>query len=214
MKEAYYLDCNSFVPFPFQSNLSDRKLWNNLRKLCIPPKIRLSLWCVVRDLIPTQANLASLHVVTGGSCFLCKFHHASTSHSILFCMMVRHIWKNTIFWASLKLFKAASFFECVVYIINIVETKILNCILFFVGQYGRKIVGVVMLIQRRLDTFRLIGCLLMLRVFVIRGCRVFLLVMGLRRFRINRGHILLSIISDLRFMRRLILSIINLVWGW
>lgn len=116
VKEGYHIECNNFHPLPFQSDIPDMKLWNKIWKVRIPPKIRIFLWRAMRDFISSHANLKSHHVLTDPSCSFCKFHYASTSHTLIFCPMVVHIWKDSIFWTHLKLLKDASFFECVDYL--------------------------------------------------------------------------------------------------
>lgn len=116
VRDGYHLANNSLVPHPFQSKQPNLSWWKTLWKLNISPKIRIFLWRASLDIIPSPTNLFSHHVPVEESCFLCNFYYASTSHCILFCRLVRNVWKNTIFWNCLKSHIAASFLDCILYV--------------------------------------------------------------------------------------------------
>lgn len=63
----------------------------------------------------------SKHFPTNGICLLCKFNVATTSHCLMFCHEVRHVWKKSMFWNHLGKMKSTTFIFC-----GLVLTKLLK----------------------------------------------------------------------------------------
>ncbi|XP_073041972.1 uncharacterized protein [Primulina eburnea] len=74
------------------------------------------MWKASKDIIPTDVNLLSHHIPILGTCSLCNYHYASTSHCLLFCLAIKDVWKHTPFWYCLKKHRDASFLDCALYV--------------------------------------------------------------------------------------------------
>lgn len=119
VKSGYHVDTNCWST---PSNTSRHPLsswWKTLWNLRLPPKIRIFMWKASRDFIPTEVNLMSHHISIIGQCSLCRFHCASTSHCLIFCNAVKHVWKKTSFWGCLKSHSNAKFLDCAIYMSKI-----------------------------------------------------------------------------------------------
>lgn len=68
---------------------------------------------MANDIITTEANLISHHVPGNPRCVLCYFHWANTTHSLLFCQGVKHVWKISKWWSVLKRFRYASMIDII-----------------------------------------------------------------------------------------------------
>ncbi|XP_073120683.1 uncharacterized protein [Henckelia pumila] len=95
-------------------NLHSPSLGGNGCGICMspPPKVRIFLWRAFHDYIPSELNLQRHHVPVKGCCALCGSSKASTSHYLLFCPQIKKFWKDTQFWAHLKLFRNLNFLDC------------------------------------------------------------------------------------------------------
>ncbi|XP_075499819.1 uncharacterized protein LOC142538372 [Primulina tabacum] len=116
VKDGYYLETGSWETPPFNSRQPLGTWWRKIWKLRLPPKVRIFMWKASRDIIPTDVNLLSHHIPTHGSCSMCNFHYASTSHCLLFCLAIKDVWKNTSFWYCLKKHRDAFFLDCALYV--------------------------------------------------------------------------------------------------
>lgn len=83
--------------------------WGKFWNLKIPPKVKIFIWKVIQNYIPTELNLAKHHIPTQGMCFLCKFHLDSTCHSFFFCDVP--IWKTSSFWPFINPFRDSAFLD-------------------------------------------------------------------------------------------------------
>lgn len=115
---GYFLKAKGFHPPQFHSAHSLQGWWKLLWKLCIPPKVRIFLWRATSNFIHTASNLLSKQVTSSGYCPLCHYFEASISHCLIFCNMVRPIWKKSIFWQYLCKMKFTSFIDCALLIAN------------------------------------------------------------------------------------------------
>ena len=72
----------------------DKKLWNGIWKLRVPPKVRHFLWRVVRDALPTKINLLKRNVMADGVCELYRESNEDTLHALWLCDTVKTIWMS------------------------------------------------------------------------------------------------------------------------
>lgn len=70
-------------------------LWKHIWKLQIPPKIRLFLWSLSHDALPTKTNLFHRHIILDIICPLCSTDAAETTvHTFLYCQWTAAIWSH------------------------------------------------------------------------------------------------------------------------
>lgn len=110
------METKCWDPPSFSSRQSLGFWWRKIWKLRLPPKVRIFMWKASRDFLPTEVNLLAHHIPIRGACSLCNFHYASTTHCLIFCLVVKEVWKNTPFWFCLKNHQDATFIECAIYI--------------------------------------------------------------------------------------------------
>lgn len=63
--------------------------WNKIWNLGIFPKTKIFIWKVSHDNIVSEANLVTHHISGDPRCVLCGFYWANTSHSLLFCQIIK-----------------------------------------------------------------------------------------------------------------------------
>lgn len=132
VKSGYALEMNFTLPPQFQSSHPNMDWWKLIWKLSLPPKLRIFIWRASKDLIPTDANLLSRYVPTTGLCPLCKSGIASTSHCLIFCPLVKNLWKNTVFWNHLKRMHYAKFLDCLLLLVKVLKVVELEKFVFMV----------------------------------------------------------------------------------
>ncbi|KAL6520547.1 hypothetical protein OROMI_032309 [Orobanche minor] len=102
VKSAYLLETGYYDSDPNMSAKGCKSWSKAVWSLSIPPKVRVFLWRAFSNLIPTSANLEQHHVPVDGICGLCHDRWDSTEHSLIFCPLVRNIWKKSSFWPIVK----------------------------------------------------------------------------------------------------------------
>jgi hypothetical protein len=70
------------------------KSWTNLWKVNVTSKIRVFLWRLAKQSLPTGDLLHHRHIATSSSCLLCG-RTDSWRHSLLECPMARSAWALT-----------------------------------------------------------------------------------------------------------------------
>jgi hypothetical protein len=71
------------------------KSWTNLWKVNVTSKIRVFLWRLAKQSLPTGDLLHHRHIATSSSCLLCG-RTDSWRHSLLECPMARSAWALTV----------------------------------------------------------------------------------------------------------------------
>ena len=59
-----------------------KSIWNEIWKLEVPNRVRLLLWCVGNDSLPTRVNLTRRKMLTKSTCSLCKLEPEDTLHAL------------------------------------------------------------------------------------------------------------------------------------
>lgn len=77
-------------------------IWSNIWNLKIPPKVKMFLWRVLHDIIPTEVNLYRHHVPNNPRCALCGYYWSNTSHALFFCQEIKKLWNYSKWWIPLK----------------------------------------------------------------------------------------------------------------
>ena len=67
---------------------ADGLIWNKLRKLHIPNKIKVFGWKAIHDILPTHENLTRRHIVEDSTCALCKRSKETAIHALWDCPAV------------------------------------------------------------------------------------------------------------------------------
>ena len=68
-------------------------LWKRIWQLKIPPKIRIFLWKVCVNALPTMSNLRKRGVSTDGLCPVCGLEEETILHALCRCMAVKEFWR-------------------------------------------------------------------------------------------------------------------------
>ncbi|XP_073059735.1 uncharacterized protein [Primulina eburnea] len=97
VRDGCRLQRGLFSPPEHQVTYSLNSWWAFIWSLSIPPKSRLFWWSISHDCIPTNQNLMRHHVPVSGSCILCNSSMDSTFHSLIFCLAIKHLWRNNTF---------------------------------------------------------------------------------------------------------------------
>jgi len=71
-----------------------RTLWTKLWHLSIPPKLRIFMWSICHNAIPTRENLYKRKLLPDPICSLCNTCPETTEHLFLLCKWTKNIWKD------------------------------------------------------------------------------------------------------------------------
>lgn len=70
-------------------------LWKSIWKLHLPPKIRIFLWSICQNALPTRDNLFQRHISPDPVCALCATHMPETlEHLFLLCPWTLKVWSH------------------------------------------------------------------------------------------------------------------------
>ncbi|KAL5794878.1 hypothetical protein ACOSP7_003472 [Xanthoceras sorbifolium] len=98
------------------SSSPDSKWWLALWNLNIPPKIKIFIWRVCNNAIPSLCNLCSRKIVVDPCCSRCGDAPESSAHALFWCSSVRPIWESTVFWDVLNLQRHISCFDLILWV--------------------------------------------------------------------------------------------------
>lgn len=73
------------------------KVWHLIWTLQVPPKVKIFLWLVLHDVLPTKVNLANRKVLSAASCSLCGFSGKTFMQALFYCAFAQRVWRDTIF---------------------------------------------------------------------------------------------------------------------
>lgn len=71
-------------------------LWTNIWKLNTPPKIRIFMWNLCQNALPTKDNLFRMKILPDPICPLCSHERETAEHLFLLCYWTRQIWDDPI----------------------------------------------------------------------------------------------------------------------
>ncbi|KAL5775011.1 hypothetical protein ACOSP7_012568 [Xanthoceras sorbifolium] len=98
------------------SSSPDSKWWLALWNLNIPPKIKIFIWRVCHNAIPSLCNLCSRKIVVDPCCSRCGDAPESSAHALFWCSSVRPIWESSVFWDVLNLQRHISCFDLILWV--------------------------------------------------------------------------------------------------
>ena len=70
----------------------DRRLWNHIWKLNIPPKVRNFVWHACSNILPTSTNLCRKRIPLNPACAICQQHDETVAHAFWGCPLARNVW--------------------------------------------------------------------------------------------------------------------------
>ena len=69
----------------------DRRLWNRIWKLNIPPKVRNFVWRACSDILPNSTNLCRKRIPLNPACAICQQHDETVAHALWGCPLARNV---------------------------------------------------------------------------------------------------------------------------
>ncbi|KAM6576935.1 hypothetical protein CsatB_028772 [Cannabis sativa] len=117
--------------------------WKFFWNLVLPPKIRIFVWKVLHNILPTAAALFKKKVLTSAECSLCALSWESIGHALFGCKHAKVIWKTSKF--RLDLSKAQNMFNgdylhSLSTILNQQDFELLLCIMWGIWTDRNKVV--------------------------------------------------------------------------
>ncbi|KAM6596102.1 hypothetical protein CsatA_006626 [Cannabis sativa] len=117
--------------------------WKFFWNLVLPPKIRIFVWKVLHNILPTAAALFKKKVLTSAECSLCASSWESIGHALFGCKHAKVIWKTSKF--RLDLSKAQNMFNgdylhSLSTILNQQDFELLLCIMWGIWTDRNKVV--------------------------------------------------------------------------
>ena len=70
----------------------DKKLWNRIWQLQVPPKVRMFVWRACLDILPTCMKLCQRKIPVDPACAVCHHHDETVAHALWGCPMARNVW--------------------------------------------------------------------------------------------------------------------------
>ena len=70
----------------------DKKLWNKVWRLGVPPKVRNLVWRACSDILPTRANLFRRKIPINPLCTVCGQVDETVTHTLWECPLARNVW--------------------------------------------------------------------------------------------------------------------------
>ena len=100
VKSGYQLLCESETLGAASSSDSSKQnlFWKRVWKLHIPNKIKVFLWRVCSNALPTMENLKRRRVLEDAKCKSCLAAEENTLHAIWSCEKLQHIWFPCFSW--------------------------------------------------------------------------------------------------------------------
>uniref|UniRef100_A0A803QHU6 Reverse transcriptase domain-containing protein n=1 Tax=Cannabis sativa TaxID=3483 RepID=A0A803QHU6_CANSA len=122
---------------------NQRDWWKYFWNLNLPPKIRIFVWKVLHNILPTAAALFKKKVLTSAECSLCASNWESIGHALFGCKHAKAIWKISTF--QLDLSKAQNMFngdylQNLSTILSQQDFELLLCILWGIWTDRNKVV--------------------------------------------------------------------------
>ncbi|KAL5738018.1 hypothetical protein ACOSP7_030779 [Xanthoceras sorbifolium] len=116
VKSGYRVAAQEKLSLKGSSSCLDSKWWLALWNLNIPPKIKIFIWRVCLNAIPSLCNLCSRKIVVDPCCSRCGDAPESSAHALFWCSSVRPIWESTVFWDILNLQCHISCFDMLLWV--------------------------------------------------------------------------------------------------
>ncbi|KAL5865358.1 hypothetical protein ACOSQ3_002872 [Xanthoceras sorbifolium] len=88
MKSGYRVAAQEKLSFKCSSSCPDSKWWLSLWNLNIPPKIKIFIWRVCHNAIPSLCNLCSRKIVVDPCCPRYGDAFESSAHALFWCICV------------------------------------------------------------------------------------------------------------------------------
>ena len=70
----------------------DKRLWNRIWQLQVPPKVKTFVWRVCSDILPTRLNLCRKMTPLDLACAICQQHDETVAHALWGCPMAKNVW--------------------------------------------------------------------------------------------------------------------------
>ena len=70
----------------------DKKFWNKMWKLHIPPKVRNFIWRACSNILPTSTNLCRRRIPVASTCTICQQQEETVAHVLWECPLARNVW--------------------------------------------------------------------------------------------------------------------------
>ncbi|XP_042958064.1 uncharacterized protein LOC122293585 [Carya illinoinensis] len=70
-------------------------LWKLLWKLKVPNKVKMFLWRVAKDILPTRANLYRRKIIESPLCPICHSFPKTTAHVLWSCRAAQDVWSHS-----------------------------------------------------------------------------------------------------------------------
>ncbi|KAK3230772.1 hypothetical protein Dsin_002653 [Dipteronia sinensis] len=104
VKNGYILALYEKKRLARSGSYCDKKWWLGLWNLHIPSKVKILIWKVCKNGIPSVDNLIK-RKVSANPCYVrCGEEAESAAHALFWCHVVEEIWVNTVFWSEMVKF--------------------------------------------------------------------------------------------------------------
>lgn len=98
VKSAYHLavESNSSNQASPSNAETASRLWKSIWNAKVLPRTKICTWKIVKDIIPSKANILKRGVSLNPLCKFCQKHLETTSHLIWECKFSKKVWLNLI----------------------------------------------------------------------------------------------------------------------
>ncbi|KAM1949581.1 hypothetical protein ACFX15_009620 [Malus domestica] len=98
VRSAYHVARNWLQPTncgASSSNGDGAKVWAKVWNAQVPTKVKICVWRLANELVPTRANLVARHITMDVECVLCGAYGESTIHLMKDCHYARCAWMSS-----------------------------------------------------------------------------------------------------------------------
>ena len=94
MKTAYRVAIRMKQQKQVENSLAqkDKRQWNRIWTLNIPPKVQNFVWRACSNILPTSTNLCRRRIPLNPTCAICQQHDETVAHSFWGCPLARNVW--------------------------------------------------------------------------------------------------------------------------
>lgn len=79
---------------PSSASMNSSSRWNKLWSINLPAKVRIFLWRLAHDSLPTRMNIKRKHVQLETLCPVCSRFDEDGGHIFLKCKFVKQVWRG------------------------------------------------------------------------------------------------------------------------
>ncbi|KAK2654213.1 hypothetical protein Ddye_014069 [Dipteronia dyeriana] len=108
VKSGYRIAMNEKIVEACSDPSVNQNWWSRLWSLNVPPKVKIFIWRLCNNALPSLSNLCWRKVVREVSCPRCGLAVEIVGHAVWWCSNPTEVWASTSFWGTIASFHGLS----------------------------------------------------------------------------------------------------------